>query len=418
MRAIVPVLSQHHEQCSLLWDLRRKAVGSPNYSLEELARLDRSVQANIDGLLIGGDEGWLLSTVELSREEPCEGFVAGVLAFDSVDMGRVQLALSIAAQKPELAPGFISALGWLEAEHQIETLCASDSSTLRRIGVAASAIQRRDPGRPLTDALSDPDPLLSGRALRAIGELGRSDPEQFQQNALNGETGARRFWAAWSTVLRFGDRRGLETLRVIVQSRDPFRERALQLACRVIDVHSAGLWIKELAGESENARVAVCGAAVTGDSALIPWLIDQMRTPALARVAGEAFTMITGVDLAFQDLDADQPEGFEAGPTEDPADENVEMDPDENLPWPNPELIAKWWLQHQHEFQNGTRYLLGRPITVEWCEQVLREGRQRQRAAAALEIAIRRPGQPLFNVAAPGFRQQEMLGIRRWPRRS
>ena len=119
--------------------------------------------------------------------------------------------------------------------------------------------------------------------------------------------------------------------------------------------------------------------------------------------------MITGVDIAFTDLDGKKPAGFDAGPTENPEDENVEMDPDENLPWPNPELIAKWWSQHQGEFQPGIRYLLGKPISVDWCHQVLRKGRQRQRAAAALELAIRQPGQPLFNVAAPGFRQQQML---------
>jgi uncharacterized protein (TIGR02270 family) len=138
-----------------------------------------------------------------------------------------------------------------------------------------------------------------------------------------------------------------------------------------------------------------------------------MNTPTLARVAGEAFTMITGVDIAFQDLDRKKPEDFESGPTEDPKDVDVELDPDEHLPWPDPPLIAKWWVSKQGAFHSGTRYLLGNPITPESCREVLRTGRQRQRAAAALELAIREPGRPLFNVAAPGFRQQQLLGIRR-----
>ena len=50
------------------------------------------------------------------------------------------------------------------------------------------------------------------------------------------------------------------------------------------------------------------------------------------------------------------------------------------------------------------------PITLEWLRRVLRDGRQRQRAAATLELAIRQPGTPLFNVKAPGFRQIELLG--------
>jgi len=119
------------------------------------------------------------------------------------------------------------------------------------------------------------------------------------------------------------------------------------------------------------------------------------------------------VDIAIEDLDGEKPEGFEAGPTENSGDDNVEMDPDENLPWPGSELIAKWWTQHQAKFQTGARSLLGKPISVDWCQQVLRNGRQRQRAAAALELAIRQPGQPLFNIAAPGFRQMRQLGLTR-----
>jgi hypothetical protein len=33
-------------------------------------------------------------------------------------------------------------------------------------------------------------------------------------------------------------------------------------------------------------------------------------------------------------------------------------------------------------------------------------------AAAARELAIRQPGQPLFNTSAPGFRQQALLGLK------
>jgi hypothetical protein len=56
--------------------------------------------------------------------------------------------------------------------------------------------------------------------------------------------------------------------------------------------------------------------------------------------------------------------------------------------------------------------LCGRPITGDWLEDVLRNGYQRQRAAAALELSLLRPEQPLFNVRAPGRRQQEILGLR------
>jgi uncharacterized protein (TIGR02270 family) len=89
-------------------------------------------------------------------------------------------------------------------------------------------------------------------------------------------------------------------------------------------------------------RVALIRAGAIGDPVLIPWLMEYMSIPEIARVAGESFTMITGVDLAYDDLDGEWPEGFEAGPTEEPEDEDVEMDTDEDLPWPEPGLIQKW----------------------------------------------------------------------------
>ena len=120
--------------------------------------------------------------------------------------------------------------------------------------------------------------------------------------------------------------------------------------------------------------------------------------------------LITGLDWAYEDLDGEWPEEDKSGPTEDPEDANVEMDPDEDLPWPNVELIQQWWDNHKHDFQNGTRCLFGSPMSIESLHRVLRTGFQRQRIATALELALHQPGTPLFETRAPGFRQQELLG--------
>jgi uncharacterized protein (TIGR02270 family) len=169
------------------------------------------------------------------------------------------------------------------------------------------------------------------------------------------------------------------------------------------------MWQRKLFQNPKQIRLAIIAAGVLGDPEAVPSLIEQMKNPPLARVAGEAFTMITGVDIAYQDLDANKPEGFEAGPTEKPEDAEVAMDTDEHLPWPKPEAIQKWWNAHQGEFAKGTRYLVGKPITPESLHQVLREGRQRERAAAALELVLRQRGSKIFEVRAPGFRQQKLL---------
>ena len=84
------------------------------------------------------------------------------------------------------------------------------------------------------------------------------------------------------------------------------------------------------------------------------------------------------------------------------------MEPDLNLPWPDPARSQKWWNAHQSNIVTGTRYLLGQPVTPDPSRQTLKTGSQRQRAAAAIELAILKPGPPL-EVLRPGWRQQALL---------
>ena len=156
-------------------------------------------------------------------------------------------------------------------------------------------------------------------------------------------------------------------------------------------------------------RLAIAAAGALGDPDLIPWLILQMGQTTLARAAGEAFTLITGADLTKENLAAERPGQFETDTDEDPENENVSADADEDLPWPAPALVQSWWSAHANQFQMDTRYLLGKRITAEWATGVLQTGRQRQRSAAALELAILEPHTPLFNIKSPGFRQLELL---------
>ena len=412
---IESIVEQHAEEAAFLWILRDAAVQAPHYSLKDLADIDERVEAHIDGLRVAGDAGWSICADALAQEEPWEVFAAAILVFESGQDQRIKMVLDAAATDTELSRGLISALGWLrfdQVKEHIDQLLRSLTPELRRIGIAASAVHRQDPGSTLVDALNDEDTFLKARAIRAVGELGRIDLLSMLKNQLAAEDKDCQFWAGWSAVL-LGDRgEALEFLKTFATSESPFRESALNLTLRVMDNTSAQNWLKEMFQQPDWLRYTVIGAGVAGDPVHIPWIIEHMEVPELSRVAGEAFTMITGVDLAYEDLEGEWPEGFEAGPTEEPEDEDVEMDPDEDLPWPEPKLIAEWWAKNKAAFRNGTRYLLGQPISPEHLQEALRKGFQRQRAAAALELAILQPGRPLFEVRAPGFRQKQILGLK------
>jgi uncharacterized protein (TIGR02270 family) len=181
------------------------------------------------------------------------------------------------------------------------------------------------------------------------------------------------------------------------------------MAVRSLDMAAAKNWLKRLWQNPNHLRLATIGIGVLGDPELVGVLVELMTVKEVARVAGESFSMITGVDLAYDDLEQDMPEDFESGPTENPEDENVAMDEDENLPWPNPELVARWWSANAGRFEPGKRYLRGREITAESAKKTLIDGKQRQRVAAAVELALLERNAPMFEVRARGSLQQERL---------
>jgi len=416
---IQSVVEQHAEEASFLWLLRDSAIYAPHYSLGDLADLDDRVEAHIDGLRIAGDEGWAICKETLAWEEPGEIFTAAVMAFEKGDEDRIQTVLKAAEESYELSRGIVSALGWIPYEQaltHIQKLLNADSTYLRRIGIAASAIHRKDPGKHIADAISSYDLLLKARALKASVELGRKDLLPFISTMINDEDDSCRFRASCSAAL-LGYSNAVSVLKSFSESHT-YREEAVKIAMRRMDLPSAHNWQKELAQNPDTIRLALTGAGVIGDPVSIPWLIDHMAVPELARIAGEAFTMITGIDIAYEDLEGEQPEGFEAGPTEETEDEDVEVDQDEDLPWPEPQLIKNWWDTNKGRFRNGVRHLLGKPISAEHLRQVLATGLQRQRAAAALELAIMQPGQPLFEIRAPGFRQKQIPDVNLTPQSS
>ena len=409
---VVPVvLSQHAEEAAFLWLLRDSAVRAPHYYLKDVAKLDDRAEAHLDGLRIGAEAGWEAIQTELSWEEAGEVFVAAFLAYETGDAERIEAALEVGTSSTDLARGVISALGWLPKEQvlpHISALLASDDPMCRRIGLGGAAVHRYDPKRALVDAIDGEEALPRGRALKAAGELGRSDLLAWCQGAYVAEEDDVRFWAAWSGAL-LGDVQSIHPLAAISQDGHPRSFEAADLATRRMPLAQAHAWLQQLADDAARHRLGVTVAGAIGDPAVVPWLFEMMTVDDVARAAGEAFSTLTGLDLGYEDLEGEWPDGFEAGPTEDPADENVEVDEDEDLPWPDPDLIRHWWTENQGAYTLGTRYLLGQPISATSLLEVLSKGRQRQRRAAALELALMDPSRSLFEVRAPAARQRRLL---------
>ncbi len=141
------------------------------------------------------------------------------------------------------------------------------------------------------------------------------------------------------------------------------------------------------------------GTGLAGDPMYASWLIGHMSDDKLARLAGESFSMITGVDLAWLDLERNPPESFESGPNDDPDNSNVDMDEDEGLPWPDRAKVQTWWDQNGARFTTGVPHFMGAPVNSAHCIEVLKIGYQRQRVAAAHHLCLLNRGKTVVRMA-------------------
>ena len=407
-------MTQHVEEAAHLRHVRSVLVRAPHVRLLHLARHDERIAAHLDGVSVAGPYGTGLALQALERPGVGEVFVAAVGAIEDRDADRFDRLLAITGALPAARAGMLSALGWVSAAGLrgiTKALLESEASPWRRqAGLMACAMHAVNPGTSLAAALRETDDGLRSCALRVAGWCARADLIEACLASLVDSDSRCAFEAARSALL-LGDRTESQAMLEALAAKPtgPFSLAALRVVLKVTPTKRARTMLATLAQDPVHARAVIQGIAIAGDPHYVPWLIAKMQDLKLTRLAGEAFGFITGLDLAYLDLDRKPPEGIELGPSGDPEDGNVALDQDESLPWPDPEKIAAWWRAHGAKFASGTRYFMGDVPTPATCLEVLKTGFQRQRIAAAEYLTLLTPGTPLFNTAAPTRRQQRLL---------
>jgi uncharacterized protein (TIGR02270 family) len=410
-RIVPQVIRQHADDAVVLATIRRRLASAPHATLRHLRRFDDRLVAQLDGLAIAGEYGARFCEQALESPGQSEVFVAAVRAIEDRSRERLDRIVKVAQAVPASEDGLVAAFGWVEKGFLhgivVEMLGAEEPFT-RGVAMAACAQHGVDPFRGLTRPFES-DPIARRQLFRAMGEVGLHDAVPACVNAISDDDPDTRFWAASSAVLLGSRGVALDSLCDAALSESALQLRALRLVLQASDVRRGHRLLQDLGGDPARLRLLMLGSGVTADPAYVPWLVDHMSNDATARVAGEAFSLITGADLALLDLERKPPENFEPGPNDDPNDPNVDMDEDDGLPWPDPEKVEKWWAANEGRFQKGTRYFMGAPVTREHCFEVLKNGYQRQRILAAHYLCLLDPGTPLFNTSAPAWRQQRLL---------
>jgi uncharacterized protein (TIGR02270 family) len=409
---VIPaVLEQHVEELTALWAVRDGLCKAAEVRLRDLARFDERIAAHQDGCVLGGADALGVLTAQLAATSAGRVFGVAVVGFELNDRHTIARCVALAEASREGRRGMTSALGWVEPDRLrgiVKDLLTAPSASQRSIGLAACRLHGVDPGATLTAAVKDPDNELRAEAVRIAGVLGRVDLVSELSSAVD-EDESCQFWSAWSSVLLGNPGRALDTLTSVALAAGPHRRRAFSLVCQMMSVSAAHETLRRLAVDSAQIRWVIVGSGLVGDSIYVPWLIKHMADATTARLAGEAFSLITGVDFGRSGLEGKRPEGFQSGPNDDPDDPNVDRDPDDSLLWPDVTKIEKWWEANRALFPKGSRYFMGAPVSREHCIDVLKNGDQRQRMVAAHYLCLLEPGTPLFNTSAPARRQQRLL---------
>lgn len=404
-RPIPVVLDLHAEDAAILWVRRNIAANAPHYSRLYLSRLDEQLEAHIDGLRVAGPAGWDHAKAAFdSFSEAGEMFTLASLAFGHGDVERIEIVLAALASDPDtfLRP-VTAAFGWMgldAAGADITSLLASDEPIARLAGLGACSALRHDPEVALETALDD-GPLVRARAMRLAGEIGRADLLHKVCGERSDDSPEAQFWSQWAATMLGERESGPDYLLAVAKDPEhPHWETALTTAIFALGGDAGWQWLDTLDFEPHSLLLRVKGFGLLGNPQTLPWLVSQLDSAEHGRQAGESFCLITGSDLEFDDLDGDEPEGFEGGPNDDPLDADVDMDPEENVPWGDPVAISRY-MQGDGASLPDQPLFMGHARSHEAFEHGFIHGYQRQRRAAAFAMALASPGAPLANWKIP-----------------
>lgn len=384
------------DDASFLWLQRCRALTRADYTHQDVDEIDQRLLANLRVLQLSAELSFEFAGEAYSLGDAGYMFVAALQAFNSAKASLIERVLEDSRQMPELRPGLFSALGWMPGamvHPWIKKFLRSKDDYLRLVGVAACSVRRENPGALLTRLVEDVSSLehaeLCTRIYRLIGEIKRRDLLPVLVEARKAESD-KAFWAHWSAIL-LGDKTAVEAFQPFVTTKSEWQDQAIDIAFRSLPIASAREWINELASKNEREKV-IKATGVLGDPQTIPWLLLQMRDAKLARIAGEAFSNITGIDLQKEMLCHAETASAEE-----------DDDQDDSLPLPNATLVENFWSAAGSHMPAGVRHFSGKKLSSAHLLEVYRTGNQRQRKGAALELALQSSQQRLLNHAKPSF---------------
>lgn len=405
-------LAEHYtDRLALNWRRRRKLLGSPAADFAALADWDARLDVALEAL-------WLLGPVARQHMTRClespvnpgAAFAVVCHALHSRQGDLAEAAAAIVRTVPPLHGALVAALQWCEPSPLWHRIAATLPLAERFDLIAA---RHRDAPALLPAALDElkaagptSGALAAGlRCLRHQGQAALALAGLHHLQAADAQVRRQAAQAVLALAPQERQASAVEALLALVRDDGSQREpaaRCLALHCprRVLPL------LDELRARDAGActRLYLQALGWSGDVAAVPQLIEQLSSPAHARVAAGAITLLTGLDPV---RDGWQGEPLAAAlPRPDDASSTAiaAADPDAGLPWPARAAFEALWQGARARYCGAHVLLGGRPATTEHLGTVLRQGPLPWRSLAAARLQ-RLSGGALFPTALPARAQ-------------
>ncbi|QDE86411.1 TIGR02270 family protein [Myxococcus xanthus] len=392
---LVDVLEEHLDEAEFRWLQWEKALGAPDFSLIEIARLEELLLAHLDGLVVGASTA--AESVLRPAFESEDAFRISAAAFSLLALGEVdEVLLRLREAEPGARAAIRRALELSEAPGLgtcLLDLLKREDTALQAEVLEALAFRQEAPPEVLARFFTHDEQRARATALRAALPL----PEDAARGLLpmqldSPHPGIRA--AAMETGVASGVRQAWETCRTAVRARDTDSPEAMVLLAMGSSEADISLLLALLDVEALRPH-ALWALGFSGRVSAMEACLGYLEVPGVAQLAGESFSAMTGLRLEepYTQPPGERPESdFPPPELHEDLDAALVPKPEDDLPWPNVATVRSWWDKEKKRFVKGTRYLLGRPFNGSVLVEALETSPMRRRHVLARELALRSQG--------------------------
>lgn len=409
------VVQEHLDEAGFCFGVWQAALRSPLYTLAEVeAGPEERLRAHLDGLVIAGEPavGRLLAPT-LFDQEDVEPGAPQAAALALALLGRLDLLqAALLSERPEVRAATAEALAltapagldaWLMLHLEaappggmrgelsllalrrglrVAHLCSYATEGSIEELVAALISARREGERasrgPWDELLTHPDSGVAQQARRT--GLYRGSEEAWRHTLAAAQAGSPE---ALLDLALFGEGGELDLLGALLE--DPVQ--------RVPALRAVGY---------------------SGRADLVPRLMEMLDDAdvRVSRLAGEAVSLLTGLDLAEDPYNALPPADGDGLPEFEQDDLEADLVPsdDEDLPLPAAEAVRAWWARKRMTSPLKGRVLAGEPWSEARALDLLERGPSHRRATLAWWLDVRSGGRVSVDTLVWAAAQRRQVG--------